>query len=336
MTLIIEIAISVIVVYLLFSIMVFTIVEWLTTLIQLRGKRLKAAIFKLFEGRPGTETVGENLYLHPQIAKLFRGKKLPPYIPANNVAVALIDLVKAGNIANVNEIGNEEMLYTRYKAGLANMEDGSLKKLLTSITGHTTSLRGLTLSLEQWYNDYMDRVSGWYKIHLRNIILVVSVIVTLAFNIDTIHVIRVSANDKETRERMNRFADYLIRDSMINTVVLRQENFQDYYEDYVNDDSFAGKDSSEKAEQRDSLIAATNDESLQRIFQLNQLAQEWQLPVGWKIKKSHGLLYVILGWILSALALSAGAPFWFDLLKKLVNVRNAGAKPIVPGRPTEQ
>jgi hypothetical protein len=336
MTLIIEIAISVIVVYLLFSIMVFTIVEWLTTLIQLRGKRLKQAISRLLEDRPGKETVGESLYLHPQVAKLFRGKKLPAYIPANNVAVALIDLVKNNSGTGENEIADEQTIYDRYKVGLTNMEDGPLKKLLTSITGHTGSLRSLTLSIEQWYNDYMDRVSGWYKINIRNIILVISAIVTLAFNIDTMHIIRVSANDKETRERMNRFADYMLRDSMINTVVLRQENFQDYYEDYVNDNSFEGKDSIGKVEQRDSLIAAANDESLQRFFQLNQMAQEWQLPVGWKIRKTHGLLYVILGWILSTLALSAGAPFWFDLLKKLVNVRNAGAKPMVPGRPAEQ
>ncbi|RAJ07023.1 hypothetical protein LX64_02152 [Chitinophaga skermanii] len=35
----------------------------------------------------------------------------------------------------------------------------------------------------------------------------------------------------------------------------------------------------------------------------------------------------LLGWIITALALTLGAPFWFDLLKKLVNLRNAGIKP---------
>ncbi len=33
------------------------------------------------------------------------------------------------------------------------------------------------------------------------------------------------------------------------------------------------------------------------------------------------------GWLLMAIAVSLGAPFWFDLLNKLVNLRMAGVKP---------
>lgn len=36
---------------------------------------------------------------------------------------------------------------------------------------------------------------------------------------------------------------------------------------------------------------------------------------------------VVLGWALSAIAISMGAPFWFDLLGKVINVRNTGPKP---------
>lgn len=35
----------------------------------------------------------------------------------------------------------------------------------------------------------------------------------------------------------------------------------------------------------------------------------------------------LLGWLLTALALSLGAPFWFDLLGKLVNVRSGMRRP---------
>jgi hypothetical protein len=34
-----------------------------------------------------------------------------------------------------------------------------------------------------------------------------------------------------------------------------------------------------------------------------------------------------LGWILTVLALSMGAPFWFDLLNKFMNIRSAGKSP---------
>ncbi|QKG55223.1 hypothetical protein GKZ68_00355 [Hymenobacter sp. BRD128] len=37
--------------------------------------------------------------------------------------------------------------------------------------------------------------------------------------------------------------------------------------------------------------------------------------------------HTLLGWVLTAAALSVGAPFWFDLLCRLVNIRNLGIKP---------
>ena len=40
----------------------------------------------------------------------------------------------------------------------------------------------------------------------------------------------------------------------------------------------------------------------------------------WLIKK-------FAGWFMTGLALSLGAPFWFDLLSKFVNIRGAGVKP---------
>jgi hypothetical protein len=38
-------------------------------------------------------------------------------------------------------------------------------------------------------------------------------------------------------------------------------------------------------------------------------------------------LYSIIGWIITALAIMLGAPFWFDLLTKLIQLRTSGAKP---------
>ena len=45
------------------------------------------------------------------------------------------------------------------------------------------------------------------------------------------------------------------------------------------------------------------------------------------IGQNIGLLAKLLILILAALAVSQGAPFWFDLLSKLANVRSFGAVP---------
>ena len=57
-----------------------------------------------------------------------------------------------------------------------------------------------------------------------------------------------------------------------------------------------------------------------------------ELPIGWNAKscdyfKGWGFLLALIGWFIGAAAISMGAPFWFDMLVKLVNVRRAGLKP---------
>ena len=45
------------------------------------------------------------------------------------------------------------------------------------------------------------------------------------------------------------------------------------------------------------------------------------------INRSKNNCYSLFGWLLTALAISLGASFWFDLLSKLVKIRTAGPKP---------
>jgi hypothetical protein len=58
-----------------------------------------------------------------------------------------------------------------------------------------------------------------------------------------------------------------------------------------------------------------------------------KLPIGWgdgAAASPHEPTFSplrILGWVLTALALSLGAPFWFDLLNRLISVRHGMRKP---------
>ena len=45
--------------------------------------------------------------------------------------------------------------------------------------------------------------------------------------------------------------------------------------------------------------------------------QDWPIPF---------LPRRLLGWVVSGLAISMGASFWFDLLQKVINVRSSGGK----------
>jgi hypothetical protein len=52
------------------------------------------------------------------------------------------------------------------------------------------------------------------------------------------------------------------------------------------------------------------------------------LPIGWsEFPKREQWLTMPLAWLITAFAVSLGAPFWFDLLNKFVNVRASGKAP---------
>jgi hypothetical protein len=50
------------------------------------------------------------------------------------------------------------------------------------------------------------------------------------------------------------------------------------------------------------------------------------LPVGWETFPPTSLL-AYFGWIATASSALFGAPFWFDLLQRIVNLRGTGPKP---------
>ena len=52
------------------------------------------------------------------------------------------------------------------------------------------------------------------------------------------------------------------------------------------------------------------------------------LPIGWGKAVRPDRWYVAAsGWLLTAIAVSLGAPFWFDLLGKVAQLRTTGARP---------
>ena len=69
------------------------------------------------------------------------------------------------------------------------------------------------------------------------------------------------------------------------------------------------------------------------LFQLDQLG----LPLGWtgwpigqyvsNKLPLLGWLSAIVGWLITALATLFGAPFWFDLLRRVVRLKGSGPAP---------
>jgi hypothetical protein len=314
---ILQIIISVIVIYLIFSVVVFVIVEWLSGITQMRGRMLEKAIKGMFNNHE----IGRQILSHPVVKNLAaQRKRRPAYLPASSIAAAIIDIVGTKGAA-----AGQAETYERFMQGVDNLPDEDLKKLLRSLAQRARNLETLTETIEKWYNDGMERLSGWYKVNTRWVAFIIALLVTGIFNVDTIYIIRVAKADPVLRQRMNDLGDKIMADSAFFAHVNSLPPFDtDYYEEYENDSTIKSDTFDLQTADQHGPVAMSPDERLQQLNELGQFIRESDLPIGWHIKNEDPMYYIVLGWFLTALALTAGAPFWFDVLKKLVNVRSSG------------
>lgn len=210
-----------------------------------------------------------------------------------------------------------------------NMSDNpDLKKILRLyIEQANGDLINFKAILEDWYNDTMDRVSGWYKRQSNYILLAIGFLLAIIFNVSTLDiVITLSTNEPARKALANNATEYVKTQS----------------QNRSNDISDALNDSSKK-----------NLQFVNELYKKDILSNNSVIGLGWgdygyskhlakdcKTKKPgifEKIGYVliqtftnwkkIIGFLITAFAISLGAPFWFDLLNKFVNLRVSGTKP---------
>ncbi len=79
-------------------------------------------------------------------------------------------------------------------------------------------------------------------------------------------------------------------------------------------------------------IVRTGSDSLSLTNAVERLNQLKPMPLGWEFSTSESLTvyaYTALGIVLMAALTSFGAPFWFEVLVKLVNIRSTGVKAVL-------
>jgi hypothetical protein len=175
-------------------------------------------------------------------------------------------------------------------AGLPAPIKDQLHPLLSAAAGDIGKFRE---SVEHWYDDAMDRVAGWYKRWALLVTIVLATAVTLAFNVDTIRVTERLFNDENVRDSVTLAAERSV-----------QEGAKPGEPGAVSPTK-AG----EKAEEATDTLTAL------------------KLPIGWDAANTDWSLSLFAGWLVTAIAISLGAPFWFGALGSLANLRATGAKP---------
>ena len=365
---VLDVFISLVFLYLLYSLFAMTIIETITSAFSSRSKNLITGIDRLLADDHLSTTINHTFlnlfwvktinpltkafYKHPAIKYLgHKGiNSKPSYIAKDRFGNTLIDLLRKGayldDIHNISatlgiipeydssalasQIKNLELELDEISKGeeVVKKEIDELTEKLDYLKNelfqrtnkeHPWEIEGLSIGaetkyqlknlwlqaandkekfralIENWYEDQMDRVTGWYKRKLTFLTFIVGFAIAAMFNVDTIRLTTELVNNDEIRTLLVEEAKSYMATNSNGTTTESAANQKDYL---------------------DSL----NTEMAKYNYVLGVERKEnltfWQK------------LYVGLGWVITAFAISLGAPFWFDLLNKLMQVRNSVKIPI--------
>ena len=193
---------------------------------------------------------------------------------------------------------------------ISNLPDSNVRDALQAqVTAANNDLNTLRTNIGVWFDQEMDRVSGIYKRYLKWLSLTVGLAVAAAFNADSIQVSTALWQDSTLRAEMVQSA----------TVVLETK-----------------RPATSTAPQKPTNLLDVMTEIKKQEAELRPL------PIGWDFSASMSgddcaatlLLWVskILGLLWTAAALSLGAPFWFDLLSKFMQLRGTGLNRLEPSQ----
>ena len=293
---ILDIAIGLVFVYLMFSLVCSAAKELVEGLLRHRASDLENAMNDLL----GPALAGI-VYTHGLIAALSKGTTKPSYIPAQTFALALMDTLVpataetpggAQNALTAAVVPLAPSPELRAGASAAAIPGPQQKALLSLIDSAGPDAVRLRENIENWFNDAMDRVTGIYKRRSQNIIFVLGLAIVCVENADSIAIVNALSHDAALRTSLVAAA-------------------QEYAKTPVP-------------------ATPTGQTSTKTIKDVTAEIVSLGLPLGWhRLPEGGQWLEKLLGLVLTALAVSLGAPFWFDTLNRVTNVR-AALKPDKP------
>ncbi|MGA3314997.1 MAG: hypothetical protein ABSC64_01015 [Candidatus Korobacteraceae bacterium] len=288
-----DLAIGISFIYLLMALVCSTVNEAIAGVINSRGKTLEKGILSLLHD----PALKAKFYAHPLIQGLQDvNDRLPSYIASNKFALALMDTLTGPAAANDPDA---------LRKGVASLENTAAKTALTAVL-QNPQFKTDQERLEAWYEQSMNRVSGWYKRTSQIRVFMLAAGATLLMNADTLKMLDTLWNNP-TRSAL------LIEDAKARLQKGRPDA------------------QAQAASPSDNDVIAKEEKQL--LGQVAGWQGDWYKD--WPGHKTAGFwcwIWYLLknrfgGWLITILAVSLGAPFWFDTLSRFMNVRSSGKPP---------
>ncbi len=389
-----DVVIGLVFVYLLYSLYATILMELISSMFELRAKNLKYTLKRMladekkydwllqkwlagiattflrsvgFSANIKNKELYDSFMSQPNIKYLgsggFGGR--PSYLSAENYSKALIDSIKIDdpefNLMATVEIGLESKL----------KEVPETRKHIESlIKDANNDPIKFKILLENWFNDTMERSTGWFKQTTQIVIVLIGLVLVISFNVDSLAIIKKLSTDKDARDQMIKLATEFnaksqntagendspdqkktdsaqeeevkkIKQSLEEEIASSQSVLQsswhlpDAVVYHITKVDSVYKDSIHKDSVKLILGNGGGFVILHKMVDTERMKRQFRkhdfskLKDGARIeiqKLRYKLGYVFVagrlwGYLLTVLALSLGAPFWFDLLNKLVKLR---------------
>ncbi len=303
-----NIVIGLVFVLLMFSLLASAVMEVISVALSLRARHLRHTLDNML-GEKMDEFVRHPLFRQCTYAANYRKARLsaydlPPYLSRQVFATVLQDILQ-GNSPSAAE------------GKVRDMEEGDAKRMLQYLLRASgNDPETLRAQAASWFDEVMERSSDWYKRSVKWWLFGIGLGLALLFNADTIQIYHsISSNATVQRLLVEMASDFAAQTVSV--------------------------DSTDTAALTLDQAVVRVDSALQRIEYIRS-----PLGLGWYLPDSgeHAFpswLSKLLGWVLTAVAITMGAPFWFDLLRLLLGMRRsggAGSPPMPPDAvgPTRQ
>lgn len=328
---ILEVIISLVVVYFLMSTLVSFLNEFIAMVINSRGKILEKSLKHLFvedeeEGDALVAKIYQSKFVNNLAAKFSiaaRLNKKPSYIATENFTSALID-----EIQKVGVKKSYAHTFDGLKKKIDALKDSFIKTKLEEIvieleeTQHA-NITTLKKRISEWFDSYMLTVTEVYKNYVRVWIFSISFFVVFSMNIDSLVLIEYFFENKEKRELMVSFAekakenDYAIPDSIKGEE--REEAIRKAKSKLMKDFNAFDLPYGWIKKAKDTTKAKVAN--VEKDGMINRTLKHEQQILNNPVQSSYFTKF--LGLLMTTVSLTLGAPFWYQLMMNLLALRKS-------------
>jgi hypothetical protein len=235
-----DVAIGLVLVYLLYSLLITIIGEMVATWLGLRARILRKSIermlndeydekgfsilrllvkFFLVEFKGFKYSFAGRFYNHPSIIYLSQGNKKylisfsqgkPAYISQENFSDTIVQLFRNKG----NGINDMEKINFCLKFNTLHIQPQTLAHFRNLLNDSNNDINTFKEKLNQWFNDTQGRANGWYKKKLQLILFWLGFLIAISFNVDSIKIAKQLSKDKDARNQLVQMGIHLSSDSL--------------------------------------------------------------------------------------------------------------------------